>query len=299
MSKGKSQKKKVDKNFWIPYATIMPAIILILIFKVWPIASVVLEGFHWKGEFSLKTYHIVFSDATFWKSLWVTIKMNLILTPVQIVISLGLALAVNMKLKGVGIFRMIYYLPATISSAVAAVVWNMMLRPNNGIMNSILSFFHIASQPFFTSQSQAMLCVMAMASWLGCGYWMMFFLAGLQDIDTEMYEAAQIDGAGWWRTTVSVTIPLLKNTMMFVVIADTTSNLLLFAPMYLITGGGPSGSTNVLMYEIYKTMFIYSDNNKASAMMTILMVLIAVIIAFQYIYMNWDSSEKKGRRKRK
>lgn len=299
MSKGRSQKKKIDKNFWIPYAAIMPAIILILIFKVWPIGGVILEGFRWKGEFSLKTYKIVFSDATFWKSLWVTIKMNLILTPVQIVISLGLALAVNMKLKGVGAFRMIYYLPATISSAVAAVVWNMMLRPTNGIMNSILNLFHIPSQPFFTSQSQAMACVMAMASWLGCGYWMMFLLAGLQDIDTEMYEAAQIDGAGWWRTTVSVTIPLLKNTLMFVVIADTTSNLLLFAPMYLITGGGPSGSTNVLMYEIYKTMFVYSDNSKASAMMTILMVLIAAVVAFQYAYMNRDGSEKSGRRKRK
>lgn len=118
---------------------------------------------------------------------------------------------------------------------------------------------------------------------------MMFLLAGIKDISQELFESAKIDGASYWVTTFRITIPLLKRPLAFVIIADTTSNLLLFAPMYMITKGGPQGSTNVLMYEAYKSAFIYGDQTRAAALMTVLLLLVGIIVAIQFVALNKES----------
>lgn len=269
-----------------PYAVIAPAIILIVLFKLYPIILNIWTSFQWKDEFSIKSYKLIFDDPVFWKSLWITIKFNLILTPIQIVISMGMALLVSQKIRGVGVFRTIYYLPVTISITVACIMWNMMLNPQSGVVNSILMKLGVDAQPFFTGQKQALGSIMALASWKGCGYWMMFLLAGIKDIDSSLYDAARIDGASYWQTVFRVVIPMLKKTVVFVLIADTTSNLLLFAPMYMITKGGPQNSTNVLMYEAYKSAFIYGDQARAAALMTVLLIIVGVIVAIQFKFLN-------------
>lgn len=275
----------------LPYLFIAPACILILIFKIGPILSTMLEGFTFNGEYSLKTYQYLFEDSQFWKSLWVTIKFNLIITPVQIILALILALLVNVSLKGIGFFRTIIYLPVTISMTVATVIWNMMLKPDNGIFNSILSVFGIGSQGFLTDSKQAIWCIVVIATWIGVGYWMMFILAGLKNIDESVYEAAKVDGANWLTTTSKITLPLIKNTLLFVVVADTTTNLLLFAPMQLITKGGPMGSTNVLMFEAYKSAFQFADRPRSSAIITILLLLIVAVCVVQFKLL---SDKKEG-----
>lgn len=287
------------KEWWIPYAVIAPAILLILLFKLYPILSTVGQSFIRKGALSLRNYQLIFTDSIFWKSLLVTFEFNIIVTPLQILISIGMALLVNLKLKGISVFRSIYYLPVTISMAVAALLWNLMLNPSTGVVNSVLMRLGFSAQQFFTSKDQALYSIMALASWKGCGYWMMFLLAGLQGISQEVYESARIDGANWWKTTTRITLPLLKNALTFVVISDTTSNLLLFAPMYMITKGGPQSSTNVLMYETYKSAFIYSDQARAATLMTILLVIVASIVIVQFVLLNRDDSgvgEVKKRR---
>lgn len=266
----------------LPYLFIAPTCILILIFKIAPIISTLLEGFTFKNEFSLKTYQYLFEDSQFWKSLWVTIKFNLIITPVQVILALALALLVNVKLKGIGIFRTIIYLPVTISMTVATVLWNMMLKPDNGIFNSILAKFGIESQGFLTDPKQAMWSIIVISTWIGVGYWMMFLLAGLKNIDESVYEAAKVDGSNWFNTTMKITLPLLKKVLLFVVVADTTTNLLLFAPMQLITKGGPMGTTNVLMYEAYKSAFQYADRPRSSAIITVLLLLILSVCVVQF-----------------
>lgn len=275
----------------LPYLFIAPACILILVFKIGPILSTLLEGFTFNGEFSLKTYQYLLEDPQFWKSLWVTIKFNLIITPVQIILALILALLVNVSLKGIGFFRTIIYLPVTISMTVATVIWNMMLKPDNGIFNSILSVFGIGSQGFLTDSKQALWCIVVIATWIGVGYWMMFILAGLKNIDESVYEAAKVDGANWFTTTSKITLPLIKNTLLFVIVADTTTNLLLFAPMQLITKGGPMGSTNVLMYEAYKSAFQFADRPRSSAIITILLLLIIAVCVVQFKLL---SDKKEG-----
>lgn len=275
---------KVGKSF--PYAAIAPAVILILLFKLHPILLNIWSSFQWKDVFSVKSYQLIFDDPTFWKSLWITMKFNLILTPVQIVISLAMALLVSQKIRSIGIFRTIYYLPVTISITVACIMWNMMLNPSNGVINSLLMKLGMDAQPFFTGEKQALGSIMALSSWKGCGYWMMFLLAGIKDIDSSLYDAARIDGASYWQTVFRVVIPMLKKTIAFVVIADTTSNLLLFAPMFMITKGGPQGSTNVLMYEAYKSAFIYGDQTRAAALMSVLLLIVGIIVAIQFRFLN-------------
>lgn len=276
-------------NKYFPYLIIAPTIILILLFKIYPILENVFTSFLWKGEWATRSYEMIFADKTFWKSLWLTIKFNLILTPIQVVISIGMALLVSVRMRGIGVFRTIYYLPVAISITVACMMWNMMLNPSNGVVNSFLLKLGFEAQPFFTGSKQALASIMMIATWKGCGYWMMFLLAGIKDISQELFESAKIDGASYWVTTFRITIPLLKRPLAFVIIADTTSNLLLFAPMYMITKGGPQGSTNVLMYEAYKSAFIYGDQTRAAALMTVLLLLVGIIVAIQFVALNKES----------
>ncbi|MDL2318873.1 sugar ABC transporter permease [Eubacteriales bacterium OttesenSCG-928-A19] len=283
---------------WIPYAVITPALLLIVIFKLYPILNTIINSFIRKESFSFRNYQYIFEDPIFWNSLWVTFKFNIIITPVQIIISIGMALLVNVKMRGTSVFRTIYYLPVTISMTVAAIIWNLMLNPSTGVVNSFLRLLGFSAQPFFTGVSQALGSIMLLASWKGCGYWMMFLLAGLQGIDEEIYESARIDGANWLQTTLRITLPLLKNSLTFVIISDTTSNLLLFAPMFMITKGGPQMSTNVLMYEIYKSSFIYADQARANALMTIMLLIVAAIVITQFAMLNRDSDVKRVRGKR-
>ena len=170
---------------------------------------------------------------------------------------------------------------------VAAICWSMILNYNSGVVNSLLaSLFGVQQQGFFNDASQALWCVILLCTWKGCGYWMMFFLAGLKGIDPSLYEAATMDGAGFFRRLFSITIPMLRKTTLFVTVANTSINLLLFAPMMLITGGGPSGTTNVLMYEAYKQAFKYGNYDKGSAITSILVVLILVVVFLQFRLMD-------------
>lgn len=266
----------------LPYLLILPALALILIFKLYPIARTLVEGFTYAGAPSLQTYVSLFKDSTFWNALWVTFKINIVMTPLQILIAFLMAMLVNSTIKGIGLFRTIFYLPVTISLTVATILWNMMFNVNNGVINSILGVFGISPQGFLIDKNQAWLCIVIIATWKGVGYWMMFILAGLKNIDASIYESAKLDGANWFVTTTRITLPLIKRVMLFVLVADTTTNLLLFAPMQLVTKGGPQGSTNVLMYEAYKSAFQFVDRPRSSAIVTVLLIIIIIICFWQF-----------------
>lgn len=287
------RKQKTEKAFQkvLPYLMLAPALIFILIFKIYPMISVSVGSFFRDDNFTFRTYEILFKDKTFWNSLWVTLKMNIVIIPLQVLISLFLALLVNNTVKGIGVFRSIYYLPVTMAISVASVTWSLMMNVNNGVFNSILSIFGIESQGFFTDPKQALWCIIIMASWKGCGMWMMYLLAGLKGVDTAIYESARLDGAGYFTTLTKITLPLIKRTMLFVVVANTTSNMLLFAPSKLITEGGPRNSTNVLMYEVYKSAFRNGNMSRAGAITAILLMIIMVTVICQFKMMNAKEDE--------
>lgn len=221
------------KMQFLPYVLILPAFLLIFVFKLYPIITTLLESFIIDSGFSLEAYTDLFADSSFWNSLWITIKINLVMIPLQVLIAFLIALLVNSTIRGIGVFRTIFYLPVTISLTIACLVWNIMLNPNSGVVNSILNMFGIPSQDFFISKSQALWCIVLVATWKGVGYWMMFILAGLKNIDVAIYESARIDGAGWWKMVTRITVPLLKKVLLFVFVANTTANILLLSLIHI------------------------------------------------------------------
>ena len=269
-----------------PYLFILPAVFLIFMFKVYPILSSLIESFIHNGRLSLRAYNRVFNDLSFWSSLWVTIKLNLVLIPVQVSIGLIIALLVNVNIKGMGFFRTIFYLPVTISLTVATLLWNLMLEPNSGVINSFIGIFGIPRQGFLVDRNQALWSIVVICIWKGVGYLMMFFLAGLKNIDSGIYESVKIDGAGWFSTLFRITLPLIKRVILFVFVLDTMANVLLFVPIQLITRGGPEGSTNVLMMEAYRSIFMFNDRSRGAVIFTVLIFLIAIICVLQFKLLN-------------
>lgn len=282
---------KGKKVYFLPYLLILPAVFLIFIFKAFPIFNTLIEGFrNIRGEWTLSVYGRVLRDSTFWNSLWITIKLNLVMIPFQVFVSFCLALLVNVMIKGIGVFRTIFYLPVTLSITIATILWNLMFNPNNGVINSMLGVFGIPPQGFLINKNQALWSIVVIASWKGCGYWMMFLLAGLKNIDSTIYESAKIDGANFLKIVGNIIIPMIKKVLFFVLVANTAANILLFVPVALITNGGPEGSTNVLMYEAYKSAFRFADRPRAAVIVTFLLALIIITCIGQFKLLNEKDS---------
>lgn len=276
-----------------PYLLLLPAFVLICWFKLYPILSTLKQAFVVNGALSLANYQRVFAEKTFWNCLNVTLKFNVVTIPLQIIISFLMALLVSSKLRGTGVFRTIFYIPFAVSITVCVMVWNLMFQFNGGVVNSFLSLFGVPPQGFFNDRKQALWCIVVLASWKGCGYWMMFLMAGIKNIDSSVYEAARIDGARYPRIVWSIMLPLMRRTILFVCVANTSSNMLLFAPMQLVTEGGPRNSTNVLMYEAYRSAFRYADMPRCAVIVSVLLVIILAIALVQFFALG-DRDTKRG-----
>lgn len=236
-----------------------------------------------KGTFfsGIQNYLEALTDPVFLNSLKVTFTFNVIVIPLQVAISFLLALLLMVKIKGQRLFRTLHLIPITVSFTVACVLWGVLLNPEQGLLNSLLNVIGIPNQPFLFDKSQALGSVIGIASWKGVGYWALFFIAGLEEISESYYEAAAIDGAGRFRSLLHITLPQMKRTFLFVVVSDTISNFLQFVPPYILTGGGPEGSTDFLMYQIFQNAYTYSNTNLASAMINILLILLLVIVGIE------------------
>lgn len=269
-----------------PYAFVLPAMIVLLAFKVGPVLVSMYGSLFKAGAknttffVGLKNYIDLFSDEIFYISLKNTVVFNLITTPVEVVFAFILAVVFNQKLKGIRIFRTIFYLPVCISMVMATTVWALMMNPYQGLLNTFLGYFGIGLQGFLTDPGQALACIMLIAAWKTIPYWMMFMLAGMQSIPDNIYEAAVIDGSTGLHQIFHITIPLMKNTFGFVIVSNSITNLLLFAPMYVQTNGGPSNATNVLMLEAYKSAYSYNNMGRSYA---IVVILIFVSILFLWV----------------
>jgi ABC-type sugar transport system permease subunit len=272
-----------------PYLFVAPALLGLLVFKVYPITVAVLVSFFdydaisgrrvWVGT---GNYRELLTDSLFWRACWNTFLFNGVVTPLQVCLSLGIAVLANRRAAGMAAFRSVFFMPMVISLVVASILWDLLYHPDQGLVNSLLVAIGIPPQPFLTSDRQAMASVIAMVTWKGVGYWTVVFLGGLQAIPAVLREAASIDGASGWHYFWRVTLPLLMRTIIFVVVADTSINFLLFVPMYVMTQGGPSDSTTVIMLEIYRNAFAYFRLGYASAMSAVLVIVMLVVVFLQF-----------------
>ena len=272
---------------WAPFLFLAPAFLGLFVFRFVPIGlsgvgSLFSENLRGDMVFvGWKNYAELFDDPSFWNTLKVTLIFNLIINPFQICCAMGLALLVRRPTRFMDVFRLSFIMPMTVSIALTSIIWSIMLDPTLGPVNSLLRWLGLPTQPFFRSERQALETLMLVATWKGAGYWMIFLLSGLLAIPKEVEDSALIDGATGFRKFISITLPLMKRPLAFVLVADTAANFLLFAPVYIITNGGPNGATQLLMFEAYQAAFAYINHGRSMAISTIILLVVLVIAVLE------------------
>ena len=282
---GPARRRRDDRRGATAMVFLAPALITLILTRIAPAVDTLISSFRDGGAWSLANYAEL-ASSTFQDAVVTTITFNAIINPAQVVVSFALAVVLSQRLPAVGLWRTLIFLPMAVPPAVSTVVWGVWFRPDDGIVNSLLGIVGLPDQPFLTSPGQALYVIMVIASWIGVGYWMMFLIAGIKAVPTEMLEAAAIDGARWWRRLVTIVTPMIRRQLGFVLVAATVANFLLFVPVQILTRGGPAGSTNLVMYEAYTQAFVFNDRGPAFAQITVLVALVAAIVAVQFRLMS-------------
>lgn len=234
---------------------------------------------YWVG---LENYSELLRDGDFLKSLIQTALFTIGITACILVFSLGMALLLDLKLRWIKLYRTILYLPAVTSLVAIGIVWVWMFDPQYGLINQILAAIGIEGPIWLADTRYAMPSLIITAAWRNIGYFATIFLAGLQGIDRMYYESARIDGASSWGSFWYITLPLLRPTILFVVVMSVILSFQVFALVYVMTGGGPAGSTSVLVYYLYQQAFTYFRMGYASAIGYIIFVIIFVLTLIQF-----------------
>lgn len=266
------------------YIFVAPAVVLLIAFLVVPmIYTVYFSGFKYQimrpdamKFIGLENYQKLFSDKNFWLALKNTVYFTVIVVPCQCVLALALALLVSKKFRGVAVFRTMYFAPQLTSMVVISVLWSVLYNanPNTGLINSILVSLGMSPIKFLSDASTAMNSIIFMSAWQGAGYQMMIFLAGLQGIPRDQYEAASVDGATKFKQFLYITIPGLKGTIKYVIMITMIQAMKLFTQPYIMTQGGPKNSTKTLVYYIYTQGFQKGNFGYACSIAAVFFVIV-------------------------
>lgn len=270
----------------------LPALLLLLIFVVIPFGIAIRDSFTnqslktllhpaLRHNVGLANYRLLLHDRDFFAALWHTFTFVLMVVPAQVVIALSMAVIVNGTRFWQRFLRVSFFLPVVVSMAVLAVVWGLLYNPSFGLINRIFDLLGLPAQPFLTSPHQAMLSIAVMSIWQGAGFQMMLFLAGLQNIPAELYEAATVEGASRWQQFHHVTLPLLKNSTVLVVTITSILAFKLFVQPQLLTNGGPDGATTTLILQLYHEAFTHNDFARASAISVVFFMMVLAVTLIQ------------------
>lgn len=283
-------KKKELKTNLIGYSFILPNFIGYFIFIFIPVCfSFILSVMKWDGSSApmkfvgADNFIKLASDSTFVISLKNTFIYAIFTVPLTMVAALLIAVLLNSKIKGIVLFRTAFFFPYIASLVAVGAVWNMLFQPEYGPINEFLRFIGIQNPPGWCASTDWALAVIIIVSvWKYMGYYMIVYLAALQGIPADLYEAASIDGATGWKKLIHITIPMLKSTTFFVVIMLTIQCFKVFDLIYVMTGGGPGRSTNVLVNHIYNEAFVNFKFGYASASAIVLFVIVLIITLIQF-----------------
>ncbi|MGW8374337.1 sugar ABC transporter permease [Streptomyces sp. ODS28] len=272
---------------WLAAALfLLPDSLGLLVFVGLPmVLSVVLSLFQVSGfgsyEFvGLGNYRRMLDDPLFWDSMRTTGLYVVVLVPTLFVVSLGLGLLVQQRIPGVGIFRTVFFLPYVISLVVVGLLWKFMFDDQTGVVNTSLHALGFDGASWLGDPAIALYSVIAVFVWVMMGYYMIIFLAGLQEIPREFYEAARIDGAGPWTRFRTITWPLLRPTSFFVLVMSTVAAITGgFELIFVLTEGGPANATSLAVYYIYQQAFVFGEYGYAAAMGTALVLAMVACAA--------------------
>jgi multiple sugar transport system permease protein len=261
------------------YLFLSPFILGVLLWVVYPAGMAAWLSFQkWNlisdpTPVGLQNFKTMIGDPLFWQSLKVTTIFTVFSVPLSLLLSLTMAILINTKVKGIAIFRTIYYLPSIVPAVANAVLWAFILNTDFGLLNDILHFFGFPKMAWLQEPELALPAMILMSLWT-VGQAMIIFLAGLQGIDDVFYEAARIDGAGWWAQMFHITIPMMSSVILFNLILGVINSFQVFTAGYLITNGAPQNSTLFYVLYLYRMGFQNLKMGYASALSWVLFFII-------------------------
>lgn len=282
-----SYEKLLDNDAIAAWIFLAPALVMLGIFLLWPIVylfylsvttgSFTSAGVRWVG---LRNYWRLLLNPDFWQVLGNTVYFTLGVVIPSLILPLGLAVLLNRTLVLRGLLRSAYFLPSIVSVVAAGLGFRWLFQ-TEGPVNSLLSAVGITPIPWLGSSTWAMPVLILLSIWKQLGFNMVVFLAGLQAVPPSLYEAAELDGANAWQQFRHVTLPGLKPTLIFVAITTAIFTLRSFEQIYVMTGGGPLNSTNILVYYIYQEAFAQFDFGYAAAAATVLLAVALLLVYLQ------------------
>lgn len=284
------------------YLFLVPFFFFYLIFLVYP----AIQGFwislhQWdllgtNTRFvGLANYQRLVRDGVFWNSLGHTLYFVLLSGPTLLALGLGLALLINRPYRGMGVFRMLFYLPAVLSVSVITTIWLKIYDPNYGLLANLWQGLGLGQLPYVLQHVQLAMPAVALTTvWWSVGTNMVLFLAGLQDIPPQLYEAAKLDGANRWAAFRHITLPALRRTMTFATIIQVIASIQVFGQVYNLTQGGPIGKTRTLVMYIYETSFRDYQLGYGSALAYALFLIMFVLSLIQLRFFTL-SDERSAR----
>ncbi|MCX7520892.1 sugar ABC transporter permease [Microbacterium sp. STN6] len=277
------------RRILVGWSFILPNFLGFALFTLIPvIAAFVLAFMHWDAYnpptwAGIDNFVRLVGDSNFHVAFTNTVLYALGHVPLTLALSLGLALLLNQKLKGIAFFRVAIFFPYITSLVAIAIVWNMLFDPINGPINQFLHMIGIANAPGWTaSTGWALPAVIITSVWRDMGYYMVLFLAGLQAIPSEYYEAAEVDGAGRWQKFWNVTLPSLRPTTFLVLVLLSVSSFKVFDLIFVMTQGGPGRATLVLSQLIYQDGILNGQFGYSSAISLVLFLIVLVVTVFQF-----------------
>ncbi|HOZ21675.1 MAG TPA: sugar ABC transporter permease [bacterium] len=270
-----------------------PTLVIFTTFVIFPVFFSFYLSFHQWNMFSSQTsfvglanYSRMLRDPEFWTVVKNTLVYTLGTVPLNMAISLLVAFMLNQKVFGKKFLRTAFFAPVIISPVAAAVIWRWMYDPNFGLVNYMLSFAGIRGPNWLNESHSAMFALILMAVWKTMGTNMVLFSAGLQGIPDTYYEAAEIDGAGAWTKFWRITVPLLSPTTFFIMVMSLISSFQAFDVVYVLTSGGPLGSTKVLVFYLYEHAFKFFEMGYASAIAYFLFITLIILTLLQIKFMK-------------
>jgi multiple sugar transport system permease protein len=279
-------KLKKQENY-IGYLFASPWLIGLIVLGIFPIFMSLYFSFTNYNMISAPTwvgftnYRILFTnDDLFWKSLGNTVYHVMIAVPLGIIVGIALALLLNSKVKGMSIYRTMFYLPNVVSVVAMTLLWLWLFQPNFGLINQLLSpfykLFNLEPLGWYLDQNMSKMTLILMGLWTAGGS-MVIYLAQMQDIPVTLYESAEIDGAGWFKKTIHITLPLMTPSIFFNFIMGLIGSFQVFTIAYIMTNGGPSRSTYYYAYYLFDKMMNDNAMGMASAMAWILLVMVLIV----------------------
>ncbi|MDR3472112.1 MAG: sugar ABC transporter permease [Devosia sp.] len=288
-----------EPHQWLGLIFIVPSFVLIGIFFLLPLLMTVWMSFYnWPllGKINfigLDNYVELAGDQQLWRSIGFTLLYTVLVTTALFVVAFPLALLVDKPLKAAGVFRTIYFMPVVIGFGAASTLWNWLLNPDSGVFARLLLSLHLvdaAPRPL-ENFWPAIGVVILMVVWKSAGFSMVILLTGLQSVPNDLMEAAKIDGAGAWSRFRRITLPLMRNSILLVLVLNVTSSMLAFDQFFIITQGGPQNSTISAVFSIFLASLTSYRLGYGSALSLVLLVVLVAISSIQLAFLRTRSEE--------